>query len=64
MYVLGLLAKRCIPSCVVDTKADIAADSWGSSWIAERAAGAVLGYSNAEGSRRVPRYKEIVRIEL
>jgi hypothetical protein len=62
--VLRLLAKRCIPSCVVDTKADIAADSWGSSWIAERAAEAVLRYSNAKRSRRVLRYKEIVKIVL
>ena len=48
-------------------KAKIAVDSPGSRTVADAAdktAGAVLGYSNAEGSCRVPRYNENVRIVL
>jgi hypothetical protein len=59
--------ERYIPSLVVEIKAEIAVDSWGSKTVAdaaERTAGAVLGYSDAEGSRRVPRYKENVKIVL
>jgi hypothetical protein len=47
--------ERCSPSPVVDIiKADIAADSYGSEKTVDavaRAAGTVLGYSNAKGSR-------------
>ena len=52
-------SERCSPSPVVDIKADIAADSWGSENavdVVAKVARAVLGYSNAEGSRRVPKY--------
>ena len=53
-------SERCSPSVVVDIRADIATDSLGSrrtarAGEAERTAGAVLEYSNAEGSRRVPK---------
>ncbi len=62
-----LLSERSRPSLIVDIKADIAADSWGSKKIVdvvERAARLVLEYLNAEGLRRVPRYKKNVRTVL
>jgi hypothetical protein len=54
--------ERCIPSLVVDTTANIATVSGFSG--TERMAGAVLENSNAEGSRLVPRNREMVRIVL
>jgi hypothetical protein len=60
-------SERCSPSPVVDIKANIAIDSWGSENVADvvaRVAWAVLGYSNTEGSRRVPRHRKNIRIVL
>jgi hypothetical protein len=45
--------ERCIPSLVVNIKAEIAVDSQGSKTVvdvAERTIGVVLGYLNAKGS--------------